>query len=92
MDEPSATPAQVANDMRAHARLLQKSDQNLASLCRDAAKTLDDMLAGEKIDGRRWHGLHGRLLTFEGPRSGCYSWNVTRARLALEALRRGETA
>jgi hypothetical protein len=88
---PSATPAQVLTDMRGYARFYEKRDKYLCGVCEDAAQMLADMLAGQKIDGRRWGPLHRRLLEFEGSRGYPIQMNIARARLTMEALRRGET-
>lgn len=88
----AATPAQVLTDMRGYARFYEKRDKYLCSICEDAAEMLADMLAGKRIDGRRWGPLHRRLLEFEGSRGYPIQFNITRARLTMEALRRSETA
>ena len=89
----SATPAQVLNDMRAQARFFDRRDKYLAGLFEDAASVLSDLLEKKPVDGRRWGGLHGRLLRAEVQRrSDPVASNITRARLTMEALRRGEAA
>ena len=89
----TATPAQVLNDMRAQARFYERRDKHLHAICSDAASVIGDLLEGKLVDGRRWGGLHGRLLRVEmSRRSQPIGWNIPRARLTLEALRRGEVA
>lgn len=61
-----ATPAQVANDMDAHAAYWAKrghrTDRHIERACRDAARVIRAHLDGEPVDGRTWGGLHRRLL------------------------------
>lgn len=85
-------PAQVLNDMRAQARFYERRDKYLHAICSDAANMLADMIERKPIDGRRWGGLHGRLLKFEGSRGYPIACNITRVRLTMEALRRGDAA
>lgn len=86
----TASAAQVANDMRAQARFYYGRDANLHTICADAARMIEDLLAKKPVDGRRWGGLHRRLLNFEGTRGYPIAAHITRARLTCEALRRGE--
>ena len=75
-----ATPAQIANDMAAQATYWHGRDRRLGVA-----------VAGERVDGRTWGGLHRRLLNLENHtfcRSHHIDQNLTRARLALEDLRR----
>ena len=84
-----ATPAQIANDMAAHAAWWNGRDSNVARACRDAARVLRMLLAGERVDGRTWGGLHHRLLTLARPGSELRAYpDFDRARMTLEALRR----
>ena len=88
-----ATPAQIANDMAAQAAYWHGRDRRLgvAVACSDAAQQIRAHLAGERVDGRTWGGLHRRLLNLENHtfcRSHHIDQNLTRARLALEELRR----
>ncbi|KJS43546.1 MAG: hypothetical protein VR71_10135 [Roseovarius sp. BRH_c41] len=85
-----ATPAQIANDMAAHAKYWAGRDCNIERVCRDAAWVIRSMLEGPKVDGRTYGGVHRRLLRLEmGP-----GWRVkgypdlVRARLCIERLRR----
>jgi hypothetical protein len=57
----SASPSEVANDLDAQAVYIRKRDADLFHLCRDSARLIRQMLAGEKIDGRTWGGVHRRL-------------------------------
>jgi len=59
-----AVPAEVANDMAAHARYWVKRDRHIARACEDAARLIRDLLAGEYVDHRRYFGLTGRLQRF----------------------------
>ena len=85
-----ATPAQVMNDMVAQARFYERRDKRLHDLCVATARMIADLMAGTPVDGRRWGKLHCRLLANEGSRGYPIAANITRARLACEALRRGE--
>ena len=58
----TATPAEVANDLEAQAAFFRKRDEDVSRLCRDSARLIREMLAGERIDGRTWGGVHRRLL------------------------------
>jgi len=83
--------------MAARADYWRDRDGDLHRACFDAARMIRSLLEGEHVDGRKWGGLHVRLLRLEG---GCSAWNnhtgireaLVRARLTLEALRRGETS
>jgi hypothetical protein len=57
----TATPAEVANDLEAQARFFVKRDDDVSRLCREAARLIRQMLAGERVDGRTWAGVHRRL-------------------------------
>lgn len=81
-----ASPAEIANDMAAQAAYWAKRDRGVTNACLDAARTIRAFLAGERVDGRTYYGLHRRLLRLEmSRRSGP---DFTRARNALEALHR----
>ncbi|MBN7785148.1 hypothetical protein JYP51_09470 [Ponticoccus gilvus] len=83
-----ATPAQVANDMAAHAAYWEKRDRRIERLCRDAARVIRLYLSGERVDRRTWAGLHMRLLSCARDESSVKGYpDFTRARLTLEALR-----
>ncbi|WP_425099148.1 hypothetical protein [Tropicibacter sp. S64] len=87
----TASPAQIANDMAAHADYWEKRDKHIARTCRDARDQIRALLAGEHVDGRSWGGLHRRLLnweTQEGARHYQGFPQFCRARLCLEQLRR----
>lgn len=87
----TATPAQIANDMAAHAIYWDKRDRQIAKVCSDAAAQIRALQAGEHVDGRSWGGLHRRLLKFEQqecPRRYQGFPQFCRARLCLEKLRR----
>jgi hypothetical protein len=57
-----ATPAEIANDMAAHADYWQKSDRKTFEACNDAARVIRMFLGGQHVDGRTYYGLHRRLL------------------------------
>ena len=92
-----ATPAEIANDMAVQARYWQGRDESfgVALACRDAARIIRAYLAGERVDGRTYGGLQRRLLNLEAL-SFCRRYyiheNLTRARLALEELKRKASA
>ena len=56
----TATPAQIPNDLEAQAAFFAKRDDRVARACRDAARMIRQLLAGEMVDGRTWGGLHAR--------------------------------
>lgn len=86
-----ASPAQIANDMSAHAEFWAKRDRDIERACRDAARVIRALLTGEHVDGRTYGGLHRRLLDRERLQP---DWHVkgypdfVRARLCMERLRR----
>ncbi|WP_425072574.1 hypothetical protein [Sagittula sp. S175] len=88
-----ATPAQIANDMTAHATFWAKrGDDRVAKACREAAAQIRDELDGVGADWRSWNHLNRTLLelaTDENARHYQGYPNFTRARLCLEELRRG---
>ncbi|SDW75974.1 hypothetical protein SAMN04488041_103160 [Sulfitobacter pontiacus] len=57
-----ATPAEIANDMAAHADYWQKRDRKTFETCNDAARVIRMFLGGQNVDGRTYYGLHRRLL------------------------------
>ncbi len=57
-----ASPAEVANDMTAHAKYWQKRDNRIFAACHDSARLIRMHSDGKEIDGRTWGGLHRRLL------------------------------
>ncbi|MEM9764771.1 MAG: hypothetical protein AAF968_20080, partial [Pseudomonadota bacterium] len=85
-----ATPAEVANDMAAHATYWEKRDKKIAAACRDAARLMQTMLSGQYPDGRTFSGVYGRLLRLEhhSERYQAYP-NFGRARQALALLYNG---
>lgn len=88
-----ASPAEIANDMAAHARYWDGRNNDIARACRDAAREIRNALNGIECDGRTWGGLHRRLLRLEGAERYARGLpNFLRARLTLEDLRRGEHA
>lgn len=87
----TASPAQVANDLAAQARFWDRRDDNVAQACRDCARVIRAMLAGDQIDGRTYFGLHRRLLNLEitWRTENETLWNsLTRGRQTLETLNR----
>ena len=91
-----ATPAQIANDMAAHAQYWAKRDKNIERACRDAARVIRALLAGEQVDGRTYYGVQKRLMDrarWQGDYAvaiGGYP-DFDRARICMERLR-GEAA
>lgn len=87
-----ATPAQIANDMSAHATYWQGRDKRTACACRDAAVMIRSYLNGANVDGRAYSGLFGRLLDLETRYRGEHYAGIgpalTRARLALAELKK----
>jgi hypothetical protein len=75
------TPAEIANDLAAWARTLEKSDPKSAKLFRDTCNAVRKMIDGERLDGRFWAGLDRRQLSFVGV-DGC-------VRESCESLSRG---
>ncbi len=90
-----ATPAQVANDMAAQASFWEKRDKVIHRACHDSARLIRAFLAGERVDGRTYHGLFGRLLDLESGRARAHfgiADNLSRARQTLSELHRKATA
>ncbi|QYK42854.1 MAG: hypothetical protein KF887_07060 [Paracoccaceae bacterium] len=56
-----ATPAEVANDLAAQGAFFLRRDEDVARACREAARVIRKLLAGEHVDGRTWHGLQDRM-------------------------------
>jgi hypothetical protein len=85
-----ATPAQIANDMAAHAAFWAKRDVDIERLCRDLARVIRAYLAGEAVDGRTYYGIQRRCLAREGRERDFYVKgypDFTRARCVMERLR-----
>lgn len=86
-------PALIANDMAAHALYWAKRDKRLERLCADSAALIRAMLARERIDGRRYHGVWRRLLDSERTYNSGFVRgfpNFGRARSCIENLKAGE--
>lgn len=86
-----ASPAEIGNDMAAHAIYWERRDRIIEGICRDAARMIRDLLAGKPVDGRRYGGLHRRLLNLEDSvrlKNLQGAPDLVRARLAIEGLRR----
>jgi len=87
-----ATPAQIANDMAAHAEYWAKRDKNIERACRDAARVIRAFLAGEQVDGRTFGGVQKRLMDRARGQGDCavaisgYP-DFDRARTCMECLR-----
>ncbi|MET4128387.1 hypothetical protein [Roseovarius sp. MBR-6] len=85
-----ATPAQIANDMAAHAACWAKRDRNIGHLCRDLARVIRAYLAGEAVDGRTYYGIQRRCLAYEGQEKDFLVKgypDIIRARCVMERLR-----
>lgn len=85
-----ATPAQIANDMAAHAEFWAKRDKDIAGVCRDAARVIRAFLAGGRVDGRTYYGVQKRLLDRARmePDWGVRGYpDFDRARICMERLR-----
>lgn len=85
-----ASPAEVANDMLAHASYWRSRDRRIASLCNDASALIRMMLDGDRVDGRRYHGVWRRLLDNERKyySSKVQGWpNFGRARSCIEMMK-----
>lgn len=85
-----ATPAQIANDMAAHAQYWAKRDKNIEHLCRDAERVLRALIAGKQVDGRTFYGVERRLVdrarSLEDWTTRGYP-DFDRARICMERLR-----
>jgi hypothetical protein len=88
-----ATPAEVANDLDAQAKFLAKRDDDLASLCRDSARLIRAMIAGQAFCERTYSRVHFRLQGFNSrPRSSVPSQidkSLYRAQVTLTDLKVG---
>lgn len=84
-----ASPAEIANDMAAHADYWRGRDRNHARDCGDAAWIIRAFIAGERVDGRTYGGLHRRLLNRISGRSQFEraAPNYARALSALQRLK-----
>lgn len=88
----SATPAQVANDMDAWARFYDGRDKHIERMCRQSSMLIRQLMAGERIDGRTWGGLYGRIVTFTGMQRHQDTQivkSLDRAKDTIEELKRG---
>jgi len=61
----TATPAQVANDLALQAQYFAKRDGDVASACRDCARLIRAFIAGERVDGRTYSGVHTRMMNMD---------------------------
>ncbi|MFT6444506.1 MAG: hypothetical protein ACJA1J_000743 [Sulfitobacter pontiacus] len=89
-----ATPAEIANDMAAHADYWQKRERKTFEACNDAALVIRMFLAGQHVDGRTYYGLHRRLLDLTSRHSAgrvAGAPNFDRALQILYQLRAGAT-
>lgn len=85
-----ATAAQIANDLAAQAAFWTRRDAHVAGVCRDAARLIRAMLAGQPVDGRTYAGVQARLMS-NGARyrtsNETIAWSLQRASEALMHLR-----
>ena len=82
-----ATPAQVANDLAAQADYFAKRDHDIAQLCRDSARVIRAMIAGQPVDGRTLRGVMTRLQGYNGrPRAAVPSQIDKSLERALKTL------
>lgn len=58
----SASPAQVANDLALQAQYFDRRDDAVARACRDCARLIRAFIAGDRVDGRTYGDLVGRLV------------------------------
>ena len=56
-----ATPAQVANDLAVQADYFARRDDEIARLCRDSARLIRAMIAGQAVDERTYARVTFRL-------------------------------
>ena len=56
-----ASAAEIANDMRAHARFWATREKRISALCMDAANVIEVLRRGDRLDGRTVAGLRKRL-------------------------------
>lgn len=85
-----ASPAEIANDLAAQAAFWDRRDRDVAAVCRDAARLIRAMLAGQPVDGRTYAGVQARLLS-NGARYGrsheTIGRSLSRASASLTELR-----
>lgn len=88
-----ASPAEVANDLTAHANFYAGRDVQVERACRDTAQMIRKHLAGDQVDGRTWGGLHTRLLDLLSRYSSAglpsIGFSLDRGLQTLYELRRG---
>jgi hypothetical protein len=88
-----ATPAQVANDLAVQADYFAKRDDEIARLCRDSARLIRAMIAGQAVDERTYARVTFRLQGYSyWPRAALPSQidkSLERALVTLQALRGG---
>ena len=58
----SVTPAQVANDLDAQADFFRRRDDRVERACRDTAKAIRTMLAGEHMGSKACADIEARLI------------------------------
>lgn len=58
-----ATPAEVANDLAAQATYFAKRDDDIARLCRDAARLIRGLTGGQQADGLAFGPIYRDVLT-----------------------------
>jgi hypothetical protein len=86
-----ATPEEVANDLSAWARNLERRDGFLAKVCRDTAVLISRMAVGQWIDGRTYYGLQKRLhnqVFIRRQEDSAIERSLSRGLKTLEDLRR----
>jgi hypothetical protein len=83
----TATPAQVVNDLALHAGYFAKRDPDIAQLCRDSARVIRAMIAGQPVDGRTLRGVMTRLQGYNSrPRAAVQSQIDKSLERALKTL------
>lgn len=85
-----ASPAQIANDMAAHAAYWTKRDRDIERACRDAAWVIRAFLTGDRVDGRTYWGVDRRLsnLADRKPDWGVQGYpDFDRARICMQRLK-----
>lgn len=84
----TATPAQVANDLALQAQYFAKRDAEVSATCHDCARVIRAFLAGEKVDGRTYGGVHVRMLKMDKRYTGetQISKSVNRGLMTLQLL------
>lgn len=88
-----ASPAEIANDMAAHATYWAKRDKRVFAACRDAERVIRAYLAGERVDGRTRAGVWRRLLQLEDNVGRWQAYpNFFRARNCISSLSSEATA